>query len=360
MFTFSTLRLYGDNTVTDVSSVKFTLNKNGFYYEGIIAITLKNKLPLVKQDNQLININNYSVYPESDKDNPKACIHPYKVKRGEKIAKIFLYVELQPGTTYILDVTPNTISYEDGSLVNFGTGTFSGISIDNKYVQYMQYQTTSKLDMNANLSIDGDITQNLINSEQNLLHLDINGRIYLDNTVPDYPLNNILTSLEWKHGFNNIEFMFLDGHVNYESTQDFATKNIVAGLEIESLIPVPKWLTFSKTQYSPFPSITLGYDFARSINFNDNMNRLSGNFKWTIPIGDKITFENLFSGVIDLDNSSQQYGYRQETIYYKIGDDTKLMIVQIAEGQLPPLFAYARSITTGRSINFVDLVSQNK
>lgn len=354
------VNIYSNTYGADVDNVQLKLNKNGFYYEQVITIKLKDyNSSLVQKNGQLYNPNNYTIYPETEQGNPKNYIHPYKVKRGETTPTIFLFVELQPKVAYALEVASNTVAYENGKYIDFGTIT--GITINEKYLKYLKYQAVSKLDMNTNLSIDGDIKQNLINTEQNLLHLELSGRVYIDKSVmTDSPLNNVLGSLELNHSFESIDYVILSAHVSYETTQDFDTKNIVTGAALESLFPIPRWLTFSQTQFSPFPVIKLGYDFARSINFNDNMNRLTGSFIWKIPIGEKITFENLFNGIADVEHNSQQYGYREQAVYYKISDDTRLMIVKIAEGKQPPLFEYARTITTGISINFFDVFGQKQ
>lgn len=347
--------LFADSVGKDFESKELTLNKNGFYYEEVIIITLNKQGTLVKKDKQLYDLNNYLIYPQGDQDNPDKDIRPYKVRRGEAAPKIFLYVELQLNTTYTLEVSPKSLSYENGE--NIDIGTVSGISISEKSAKYLKYQKTTKLNINADSSIDGELSQNLINTQNNLLNFDLSGKVYLNtNLVEDTSSNNLTAEFNLQHAFKNLNFMFFNLHAGCESTQDLSSKDPVAGLSVKSLIPIPHWLTFTKTYFSPFPEINVGYDIARTTSTNTNVNRFTYGLSWEIPINGKLIFDNTFSCIQDMDNSSNVYGYRDQALYYRMSKDVNLMLVKVQEGRQPPLFEYSRIVTSGISANFDNIM----
>lgn len=355
---FQIIPIFAKETDIDFEKTKATLRKiSDFHYEQVINVYFKGEEFLIKEDREFCLLENYVLYlrSEFEKGNFSKYFHPYKVKRSKVKPIIHLYVTLQPNVEYVLEIKRNILQYENGRIVKGGSA--EGIKLDEKYFKFVQPPPIFDIDISPgdkkdNLIFDLEFGKDWFPKENCAIGISLNGKFALEK---ESSFNTITSNLKIKRNFCKDGYLPIFFDLKLENTQDFALTNIVGGTGLEILIPVPNF-GLTKTQFSPFPVAKIGYEYARKTRKEKtekiyDMQRVTGNLIWKIPIQNKFVLDNRFALNLNVRERNSHF-LRENSFNYRVTKDISIMLMKLIEGESPPSFKYQRNILTGFSLGF--------
>lgn len=345
----------------DIDKVETTLYKvNDFKYEQVITISFKN-IALLERNDALFDVKSYQIYAQDsfDEDNPDLAIYPIKVKPLVVRAGVKLWVKLNRDKGYVLVVKDNTLKYTNGEFVK--GFLVSGIILKDKYHKYLAQKPLFDFKSNL-LSADasgldvacdftGSYSWELLNW---LLSITVDGKVATEKATYFDALAFLggFKKNLWKEGYLPVSIS-----EKVETTQNFDKVDLMTVVGTEFVVPISGtiWdlltLVISKTQFCPFPVVTLGYEAGWHLNTGMFLNRATLGFDWKVPFGKSYMLTWDFKPYYRPSDIPSYTSFFSIGLDKKVNKDTNFIVGKYSRGSLPPSFVEHEKFVTGIAIS---------